>query len=66
LTTLHFPGTRRARELLAGPALGERLDALGDQAVFEDLVIGGHRGVRDAPLLRETAEVADASGLVPV
>src|SRR5262245_24306340 len=55
--------SRRLGELLATLARGDRLDALGDQTVLEDLEVGRDRGVRHPELLGKLAQVDDRPGL---
>ena len=52
----------RSGELGAGAAARQGIDALGDEAVLEDLVIAGDGGVADTEVLRECAEAHDPPG----
>ena len=49
-------------ETLADWACGYRLDALCDQAVFKDAVVGGYSRMRDADPRGEVGEVHDETG----
>ena len=54
--------TGRLGELLPRAAFGHRLDALGNQAVFQDFVVARHGGVGHPELLGDAAKMTDVAG----